>query len=368
MDSLTLDSPDPAHVLAARPGRISSPITLVPLVLKGLQHPLFITHASGHGRRLFVVEQAGRIRLLDSERLHPTPFLDITAKVQSGGEQGLLGLAFHPRYATNGRYIVNYTRVPDGATVVSEFRVSSDPARSAPQERVLLVIPQPFSNHNGGMVAFGPDGFLYIGTGDGGAGGDPGNHAQNPHDLLGKILRIDVDHGSPYAIPSDNPGIIHGWAGEVYALGLRNPWRFSFDRLTGTLWAGDVGQDNWEEIDVIEKGKNYGWRIMEGMHCYHPPQGCRREQLILPVAEYRNAPPRCAITGGYVYRGRLIPDLAGTYVFGDYCSGEIMGLRNGTITVLLDTDLRIASFGEDERGELYVVHHGGGIYRIIPAS
>jgi glucose/arabinose dehydrogenase len=355
-------------------------IALTPIVTGGLRDPLYVTHAGDGSGRLFVVEQPGRIRIVENGRLIEPPFLDISRRVRSGGEQGLLGLAFHPAYARNGRYFLNYTRVPDAATVVAEYRVSENPNVSLIDEKVLLVVPQPYPNHKGGMVEFGPDGFLYIALGDGGSGGDPGNRGQNRHELLGKILRIDVDRGVPYAIPPDNPFAAGGGRPEVYAYGLRNPWRFSFDRKTGELWAADVGQDDWEEIDVVRRGGNYGWRIMEGNHCFSPPTGCVTSGLVPPVAEYRNRRPRCSVTGGYVYRGSRIPSLLGTYVYGDYCSGEIFGLVNvtggapsvlGTASVsttprvLLSTHLKISSFGQDQAGELYVVGHEGTVHRIV---
>lgn len=331
-------------------------------VLSGLDNPVYVTHA--RDERLFVVEQPGRIRLAEGRRLLAMPFLDITARVRSGAEQGLLGLAFHPRYRANGRFFVDYTRRPDGATVVAEYTVSSDPNVATPSEKMLLLVAQPYVNHNGGMIEFGPDGFLYIALGDGGAGGDPHNRAQDRHDLLGKILRIDVDRGSPYAIPPDNPFAAGGGRPEIFAWGLRNPWRFSFDRQQGDLWAGDVGQHSWEEVDIIRRGGNYGWRIREGAHCYRPSAGCKTDGLEDPVAEYANGRGRCSVIGGYVYRGRSLPALAGTYVYGDYCSGEIFGLVNGASRPLLASGLSISSFGEDQAGELYVVDMKGGIHRL----
>jgi glucose/arabinose dehydrogenase len=343
-------------------------IALEPVVTRGLSNPVFVTHAGDRGGRLFIVEQPGRIRVVAGGTLAPAPFLDISSRVLAGGERGLLGLAFHPDYARNGRYVVNYTRRPDGATVIAEYRVSTDAGVSARDERVLLVIEQPYPNHNGGMIAFGADGFLYIGMGDGGAGGDPQNRAQNRQELLGKMLRIDVNRGSPYAIPPDNPFAGGGARPEIWALGLRNPWRFSFDRQTHELYAGDVGQNAWEEIDVVRRGGNYGWRLMEGAHCYNPAR-CDRQGLELPIAEYATRGGRCSVTGGYVYRGAAIPDLAGMYVYGDFCSGEIFGLRGGgTGQVLLDTKLAVSSFGEDEAGEVYVVDHRGGVYRLIAGA
>lgn len=350
--------------LNGQPAHAAEPhIILRPIVEQGLTHPLYLTHAGDGTGRLYVVEQAGAIRTVINHALHTVPFLDIRERVLSGGERGLLGLAFHPRFSDNGRLFVNYTRHPDGATVISEFRARNE--RADPHsERVLLTVAQPYANHNGGMLAFGPDGFLYIALGDGGAAGDPGNRAQDKTSLLGKLLRLDVDHGTPYAIPRDNPFAAGGGRAEIYAYGLRNPWRFSFDRATGELWLADVGQNRWEEINVVERGKNYGWRVMEGNHCFLPPIACKRDGLTPPRAEYRNKNPRCSITGGYVYRGRAVPALSGMYVFGDYCSGEVMALHGDALKVLITSKLRISSFGEDEQGELYVLDHQGGVYRI----
>jgi len=359
------------HALALAPSSPSSTarVQLVPLLTHGLEQPVFIGHAGDHSHRLFILEQPGRIRILQQGTLQPAPFLDIASRVKSGGERGLLGLAFHPQFRNNGRLFVNYTRQQDGATTVAEFRISHDPNRALPNsEKILLVIPQPYANHNGGMLAFGPDACLYIATGDGGAGGDPDNRGQDPHTLLGKLLRIDVDRGDRYGIPPDNPFAGQQTGQAIFALGFRNPWRFSFDRQTGALWVADVGQHEWEEINMVEAGHNYGWRIMEGAHCFLPAQGCSRAGLTLPVAEYRNQSPHCAITGGYVYRGNTMPFLHGTYVFGDYCSGQIMGLHEGRLHVLATSSLRISSFGEDENGALYVVDHGGGIYKITRAD
>lgn len=358
----------PAHALSQRPVDQPSVIILRPIVPGGLEQPVFVTHAGDRSGRLFIVEQPGRIRILRDGRLLDQAFLDISSRVKFGGERGLLGLAFHPHYAENKRYVLNYTRAGDGATVVSEWHASSQPNRSEVGEKILLVIPQPYSNHNGGMIAFGRDGYLYIGMGDGGSGGDPQNRAQNLQDLLGKFLRIDVDREDPYAIPESNP--LSGPRGrpEIYAWGFRNPWRFSFDRKTGDLWAGDVGQNSWEEIDRVELGKNYGWRIMEGNHCFSPASACSRQGLELPVAEYANARPHCAVTGGYVYRGTRVPNLEGTYIFADYCSGEIMAWQEGQIRTLLASGLRISALGEDEAGELYVVDHGGSIQQIVPRN
>jgi glucose/arabinose dehydrogenase len=339
------------------------------LVVDGLERPVFVGHAGDGSERLFVLEQPGRIRIVADGALRERPFLNLVSLVRTGGERGLLGLAFHPDFASNRRFFVNYTREPDGATVIAEFRASGpDPDRARRVERVLLTVAQPLSNHNGGMLAFSPDGHLYIALGDGGGAGDPRNRAQNRNLLLGKMLRIDVDGARPYAIPPDNPFAGGGGRPEIFALGLRNPWRFSFDRRSGRLFAGDVGQGRSEEIDVIRRGRNYGWPIMEGTLCFRPRAGCDRSGLMLPVGSYRHVRDRCAITGGYVYRGAAIRDLAGTYLSGDFCTGEIFGLRQGQRSLLLDTELQISSFGEDEAGEHYVVDIGGAVYRIVGAD
>lgn len=350
-------------------------VQLMPLVTSGLDRPLFLTHAGDRSDRLFIVEQSGRIKILEKGIVRPAPFLDIADRVPAldyMDERGLLGLAFHPDYGRNGRLFVSYTRKSDGATVVAEHRRQSAVTASR-DERPIMIVPQPYSNHNGGMIAFGPDGYLYIGRGDGGHRGDPDNRAQNPNDLLGKILRIDVNRGDPYGIPPDNPYAKGGGRPEIYALGMRNPWRFSFDVATGDLWVADVGQGKWEEVDRVTRGGNYGWRRMEGAHCYNPETDCRTPDLILPVAEYGHEKGRCSITGGYVYRGKALPSLAGRYLYGDYCSGELFVLPTGEAiqvsdppTVLMKTPLRIASFGVDEDGELYVVDHGGGLYALAP--
>ncbi len=324
--------------------------------------------------RLFIVEQVGRIRIFKEGSLLATPFLDIQDRTRGRGEQGLLSVAFHPDYKSNGRFFVNYTRAGDGATVISEFRRSGNQADIADKssERVLLVIAQPFENHNGGLNKFGPDGYLYIGMGDGGAGGDPNGHGQNLASLLGSLLRIDVNNtdGAPYGIPADNPFVNHPSAAkETYAYGLRNPWRYSFDRCNGRLFLGDVGQRNFEEIDLIKPGGNYGWNIMEGSHCYLPTTGCNRSGLELPIAEYDHTRNNCSVTGGYVYRGKAIERLIGHYLFGDYCTGLIFSLveknNQWIISELEQTGFNISSFGEDEAGELYVADLSGEIYKII---
>jgi len=341
-------------------------------VLTGLSAPVYITSARDDSKRLFIVEQGGRIKLLAPDNNTPTVFLDITQRVLGGRERGLLGLAFHPQFRTNHRFFVNYTRTPDGATVIAEYQASGvDPDVAEVNETAVLVIPQPFANHNGGMVEFGPDGYLYIGMGDGGSANDPGNRAQDINNLLGKILRIDVDHSNGpirYSSPPENPffGPAPG-RDEVYALGMRNPWRFSFDRASGELYVGDVGQNAWEEIDIVTPGGNYGWRVMEGTRC-NPGIGggvCSTAGFNLPIAEYRHTGGRCSITGGYVYRGSKGALPSGTYVYADYCSGEIFSLIGGEQNLLLDTSLNIPSFGEDEDGEIYVVGLGGTIDRIV---
>ena len=344
-----------------------SPIQLAPIITAGLDKPLQAAVAGDGSGRLFIVEQGGRI-LTWKGALQPLPFLDISSRVLFSGERGLLGLAFHPQFASNRRLFVDYTRQPDGATVVSEFIAAPDKTTvPVSSERVLMVIPQPFANHNGGMLAFGPGGGLFVGMGDGGGAGDPFELAQNPRTRLGKILRIDVNAAQPYAIPSTNPFALGGGRKEVFALGFRNPFRFSFDRLTGALYVGDVGQTEREEIDIVGLGQNYGWPRMEGELCYRPATDCFTPDLRLPVATYGHENERCAITGGYVYRGRAIPALYGTYLFADFCSGEIFGLVGNQPTVLLDTDLSVASFAETVTGELFVVDLAGAVYVIGPA-
>ncbi|HMG35225.1 MAG TPA: PQQ-dependent sugar dehydrogenase [Blastocatellia bacterium] len=344
-------------------------IQLQPVLTTGLSSPLFVGNAHDGSNRLFIVEQTGAIKVLHAGSSTPTVFLDISLKVVSGGEQGLLGLAFHPQFSSNRRFFVDYTRQGDGATVIAEYHASANPDVADPAETVLLTIPQPFPNHNGGMLAFGPDGFLYIGMGDGGSANDPGNRAQDINQLLGKILRIDIDHAgpsAPYTSPSTNPffGSTPG-RDEIFAYGVRNPWRFSFDRGTGSLYVGDVGQGAWEEVDIVTLGGNYGWRVLEGFHCTNiDPTLCSAGSFSPPILEYGHTGGRCSITGGYVYRGSLGSLPLGSYVFGDFCTGEIFLSDGTTQSLLLDTTLSISSFGEDEAGELYVVGLGGQVYRI----
>lgn len=342
-------------------------------VVGGLSSPLYVASAKDGSGRLFIVEQAGRIRIFSGGGLLSEPFLDIRERVRSGGELGLLGLAFHPQYSQNGRLFINYTRDgPAGLeTVIAEYSVSSQNVNLAlkTSERILLRYAQPFTNHNGGMLEFGPDGYLYIGTGDGGSGGDPQGNGQSLDALLGKLLRIDVDSGNPYGIPPDNPFVGKAGRDEIWAYGLRNPWRFSFDPLTGRLFAADVGQNRWEEVDLIVKGGNYGWNRMEGAHCFSPMTNCNQDGLILPIHEYGRE-EGFSITGGYIYRGSDVPSLWGKYLFADFGSGRVWALTERPDgrwqnEELLRTGLPISSFGEDERGEVYVVDYGGSIRQIV---
>ncbi len=342
------------------------------LVAGGLNRPLGLVDAEDGSARLFVIEQGGRVRVILDGAVLAQPFLDLSNAVSCCGERGLLGLAFHPSYATNGFFFVNYT-ADNGDTVVSRFTVSAGDLNHAdPDSEIeILRLDQPFSNHNGGHLAFGPDGYLYVATGDGGSGGDPQNNGQDLGTLLGKILRLDVDDGSA-AIPPDNPFVSTPNArGEIWAYGLRNPWRFSFDRKTGDLFIGDVGQNQIEEIDfqpaASDGGENYGWRLKEGSRCFSPSSGCDDGSLTDPILEYRHA-EGCSVTGGFRYRGPQ-QTLQGVYVFGDYCSGTLWGgTLNGDGTwsrrVLAETDLNIASFGEDADGNLYVVDLSGSVFRL----
>jgi glucose/sorbosone dehydrogenase len=356
-------------------GSVFAAVALVP-VLAGLSSPAFVTHAGDGSQRLFVAELGGDIVVRQPGASKATIFLDIRGKVMAGGERGLLGLAFHPQFPANGRFFVCYTRAGDGAIVIAEYKASPDANVADPSERILLTIPHPTNaNHNGGMLAFGPDGFLYIGVGDGGSANDPPGNAQSVDTLLGKILRIDVDHadaaaGTPYAAPSDNPFVNAAGRDEIFAYGFRNPWRFSFDRVTGVQWVGDVGQNAREEVDMpIARGGNYGWRIYEGFACTgNDPALCDPSTYRLPIFDYEHSRGRCSITGGYVYRGAEGALPGGTYVYGDYCSGEIFAWNGTTQSLLLATPLNISSFGEDEQGELYVVGLGGTVSRLAAAS
>jgi glucose/arabinose dehydrogenase len=336
-------------------------------------------YSAGDGTdRLFVVEQEGVIRVFENNRNVSSSdvFLDIRDIVLFGGEQGLLGLAFHPNFAQNGYFYVDHVADNPRRTIIARYSVSSSNINQANRssEFVLLEVDQPFENHKGGQIAFGPDGYLYIALGDGGSGGDPLGNGQNRKTLLGKILRIDVDSSSQelnYGIPADNPfvGNTEGLREEIYAYGLRNPWRFSFDSATGQLWVADVGQDRMEEIDIVEKGKNYGWNVMEGSLCYSPSEGCNQTGLELPVWEYGHDLGN-AVTGGFVYRGSALPELVGSYIYGDYGSGRIWalqydGVNEPTNKELVDSGLSISSFGLDHQNELYICDYNGKIYKLI---
>ena len=384
----------PAATLSAAPSpppgptpRLSSaPLAPVGISLtdlgKGYSSPIGLASTAGDSR-LFVIEQTGQI-VTGNDGKPGTVFLDIAPRISCCGERGLLGLAFHPDYAANGRFFVRYT-TPAGDVRVSEFHVSSDPKKADPaSEKVIMTIPHPnFGNHNGGRIEFGPDGYLYVGTGDGGSGGDPNGHGQALNTLLGKMLRIDVDHPSgnlAYSIPSTNPFVGQAGAlGEIWAYGLRNPYTFSFDAETHDLWMADVGQDAWEEVDRAAavadaggRGVNYGWNTIEGSHCYKPATGCSTSGMTMPLAEYAhgsNDSIGCAIIGGYVYRGSAHPELRGRYFFGDYCSGRIWdvdatGAAGQSIQQLLLSGLQITGWGQGAAGELYLTAGNGGLYRL----
>jgi glucose/arabinose dehydrogenase len=337
-------------------------------------NPLFITNAHDGTGRLFVLEQRGRILLVEPGKRLTTIFLDLTDKVLAGGERGLLGLTFHPQFADNHEFFVDYTRKPDGAIVIAGYKISTtNPNVASTVETIVLTIPHPVPEHNGGMIEFGADGYLYISTGDGGSSYDPSNNAQDLNSLLGKILRIDVDspaNSAPYSSPASNPfyGSVTG-RDEIYALGLRNPWRFSFDRATQEMYVGDVGQDAFEEVNVIEPGGNYGWRVFEGTLCTNKgPAPCDPDHYIPPITQYGHSGRggTCSITGGYIYRGNKQSLPYGAYIYGDFCTGQIYMLYHGDQQLLLDTTKQITSFGEDEEGEIYVV--GGTVDRIINAG
>jgi len=367
--------------VAAQPPDIDIHVNRV--IVSGLDQPVLVTHAGDGSGRLFVVEQGGLIRVVVNHTVLADPFLDLSQLVVSGGEQGLLGLAFHPEYATNGYFYVNYTRAGDGATVVARYSVSAgDPNVADPGSALpILTVAQPAPNHNGGNLAFGPNnGYLYIGMGDGGGSGDPDENAQNINTLLGAMLRLDVDGGTPYAIPADNPFAASAGADEIWDYGLRNPWRFSFDRANGDLYIGDVGQGAWEEIDYHAAGTpggvNFGWDCREGAHDFEFTTECAAATLTDPIAEYGRAEGQ-TVTGGFVYRGTAYPDLQGRYFFADYAQGKIWSMvKTGSSPdtwsaheLELDTSLRISSFGEDEAGELYVVDlQGGTVRQIVDAN
>jgi glucose/arabinose dehydrogenase len=346
-------------------------------VASGFTSPLDVEQPRDNSGRLFVVEQAGRIKIIQNNVVSQTPFLDIASRVTSGGETGLLGLTFHPNYAQNHRFFVNYTRTNAGQlqTVIAEYAttLANPNLADANSEHILLVVNQPFDNHKAGQLGFGPDGFLYFGLGDGGSGGDPIGNGQNKQVLLGKMLRIDVDHppaaGKQYAIPADNPFANGGGQPEIFAFGFRNPWRFSFDSATGRLFVADVGQDAFEEIDIVTNGGDYGWNIMEGTHCFNPSTNCNMTGLTLPIHDYPRSDGTTVI-GGFVYHGSAISGLQGTYVFGDFGSGRIWMLTENTSTHkwsrtdLLSAGLHMSSFGQDQSGELYVVDYAGAVLQV----
>ena len=353
----------------------SSPSISLKPIATGFSSPLDLEQPPDNSGRLFVVEQGGLIKILQSGTVLPQPFLDLSSKIVpnfAGTEMGLLGVTFHPAFQQNRKFYVNYVRLNAGQiqSVISEFQASTaNPNAADPaSERILLVVNQVsnFPNHKAGQLAFGPDGFLYFGLGDGGSGGDPFGHGQDTNILLGKMMRIDVNStspGLPYAIPPDNPFVNGGGLPEIFAFGFRNPWRFSFDRATGRLFVADVGQDKFEEIDIVQKGGNYGWNVMEGMHCFNPPTGCNMTGLQLPIVEIPH-PEGQAVIGGFVYHGTALQGLQNQYIFGDL-NGKIWSLQEGppntfTRTLLDDTGLTISSFGQDQSGELYVVDIGNG--------
>lgn len=375
-------SPTPTPLTTVPPPTTDAPLLRPLSVVRAFEHLDFrgltnLTQPAAGDDRLFVTEQSGRVLAFpnDEDAREAEVFLDIQDRVNDGGsEEGLLGLAFDPRYDENGYVYVYYSASGPRRSVISRFAANG--ARANPgSELVIMEIDQPYRNHNGGQLAFGPDGFLYVGLGDGGAAGDPQGHGRNRATLLGSILRIDVAGSTaetPYTLPANNPFAGDPASrGEIWAYGLRNPWRFSFDRETGGLWAGDVGQNRVEEVDVIEKGGDYGWKTLEGSRCFSPATGCDPAGTVLPVWEYPLDQGNCSVIGGHVYRGERVPSLAGAYVFGDFCSGRIWALRYDGEQVtehllLADTSLRIASFGEDREGELYVLSQNEGIYRLHP--
>lgn len=347
-------------------------------VVSGLERPVHLTAPSGDDR-LFIVEQPGRIRIVENDQLLPEPFLDIVSRVGSdANEQGLLSVAFHPEYASNGYFYVNYTD-NSGDTRVERYSVSAaEPNRADPGSAALVLgFDQPYGNHNGGHVLFGPDGMLYIPTGDGGSRADPQGNGQNPNSFLGKILRIDVDGGDPYSVPADNPFVGDpGVRPEIWALGLRNPWRVAFDEEENLLFVADVGQNAYEEITVVpadEGGLNYGWNRMEGTHCFEPEDNCSQEGLTLPVVEYPRS-QGISITGGVVYRGSDIPELQGRYLYADFGRDWIRSFRfeNGAAQGDAELDVNgvssISSFGVDSEGELYAVSLSGRVYRFVPEA
>jgi glucose/arabinose dehydrogenase len=352
-------------------------------VVNGLSRPLYATNSGDGSNRLFVLEQTGRIWVVEEGQLQTAPFLDLAPIISQEpmnpanySERGLLGLDFHPNYAENGQFFVHYSDL-NGDTVIARYSVSADDPNVADPNsgEIILTQTQPYPNHNGGQIEFGPDGYLYIGLGDGGSQADPQNNAQNPNTLLGKILRIDVDGGEPYSNPADNPYASGGGLPEIWALGFRNPWRFSFDRETGDLYIADVGQFAWEEISFVPAdspgGLNFGWKGYEATHVFDPNISLPAD-AVLPIAEYGHN-EGCSVSGGYVYRGESLPELQGTYLFGDWCSGKVWATRqdeagNWQTSAFMETGRQISSFGEDDSGELYLVDYGGSILNLQAAE
>jgi glucose/arabinose dehydrogenase len=379
-DPPTDPDPDPEPLAEPPPIAVEQVFTQL-----AFDQPLLMLQAPGDDTRWFVVEREGAVRIFpndpDAALGDVETFIDLTASVDSGpGEAGLLGMAFHPDFPATDQVFLSYTRI-GLESVISRFTVDAATGNLDPaSEEILLTVPQPFGNHNGGNIVFGPDGFLYIGFGDGGGGGDPEENAQDTTNILGTIVRIDVDGGQPYAIPADNPfagntECVQGSGTldcpEIFAWGFRNPWRFSFDSQTGDLWVGDVGQNSWEEVDRVEMSENYGWDEREGAHCFEPQTGCSTDNVD-PITEYANSGDDRSITGGYVYRGSAIPDLAGFYVFGDFGSGRIRAVASDSEQgvepdELLDTPLSIASFAQSSTGELFAIDISAGtIHQLTP--
>lgn len=364
----------PTSPTPAENGTSGEPGTLrLDVLFAGLDHPLLVTHAGDDSGRIFILEQTGRVLVARNGTLLEEPFLDIRDRVESGGERGLLGLAFSPRHAEDRIAYVSYTET-HGDSVLARYRLESgtDDRLDPASEEIILKVDQPYGNHNGGHIAFGPDGMLYYGLGDGGGAGDPQGNGQDPNALLGSLLRLDVGTPTGYASPEDNPYKHGNGRAEVWAKGLRNPWRFSFDRETGDLYIGDVGQNKVEEINFQPAGSpggaNYGWNVFEGAERYKP-LGNPFSETTAPVATYTHAEGGCSVTGGHVYRGNGIPSLVGTYLYADYCSGKLWGLRYAEDAwrseLLMESGFRVSSFGEDEEGELFVVDHGGKILRLV---
>jgi len=341
-------------------------------VASGLTNPVYVTSPPGDSR-LFIVEQPGRIRILDNGQLLATPFLDIASRVSSGGERGMLSVAFHPQYATNGFFYVYFTGT-GGEIRIERFTRTNASQANAASAKVILTVAHPRSNHNGGLATFGPDGMLYLGLGDGGGGGDPDLNGQNQTTLLGKLLRIDVNSGDPYAIPAGNPFVGQSNARqEIWAMGLRNPWRYAFDQATGRLYLADVGQDAIEEVNVVtatRAGVNYGWNVLEGSSCYNAA-ACSKSGFEIPVLEYNHSNNQCSVTGGFVYRGSAMPEITGVYFYADYCAGWVKSFTysNGAATDQRDWNLgnvgSVTSFGVDAAGELYLTSSNGRVYKFV---